>query len=112
MDVEVVGSLTFGDDGKPCVDLGDSIVGNLGRSGGENGLEDDLGLGMSLAELSKGLRNVVKNVQIAQSPFQIIDSCHDINRAGIRRGEVRRSYQDSLCCFPRNALVQPHRRLR
>lgn len=105
MDIEVVGSLAFGDDGKPCVDLGDPIVGDLGRSGGENRLEDDLGLGVSLAELFEGLRNVGQNVQIAQSPFQIIDSCHDIDRAGIRCGKVCRSHQYAPCCFPRNALV-------
>ena len=55
VDIKVVGSLAFGDDGKPRVDLGDSMVGDLGRSGRENRLEDDLGLGVPLAELSKGL---------------------------------------------------------
>ena len=112
MDVEVVGSLTFGDDGKPGVNLSDAIVGDLGRSGGEDGLEDDLGIGVALAELLEGLRNVAENVRIAQSPFQIIYPRHDINGAGLCGGQIRRSQHHPPRRFPRNPLVQPHRRLR
>ena len=110
VDVEIVGSLTFGNDGKPAVKRLDTIVGDLGRSGGENRLEDDLGLGMSLAELLEGLRNIAQNVRALDSSFQIIDTRHDINRAGMNdvgrcSGETRRSPQHLARRFPRNPLV-------
>ena len=100
VDVEIVGSLAFGNDGKPDVKRLDPIVGDLGRSGGENGLKDDLGGGVSLAELLEGLRNIAENVRVSDSPFQIIDACHDINRIGMGSGETRRSPQHLARGFP------------
>ncbi len=112
VDVEIVGSLTFGNDGKPAVQRLDAIVGDLGRSGGENRLEDDLGLGVLLAKLLEGLRNIAKNIRASDSSFQIIYTRHDINRVGMCSGKVRRSPQHLARRFPGYSLVQPYRRSR
>ncbi len=107
MHVEIVGPVALGNDRKPLVQAGDPIVLDIGGAGGQDGLEDDLGLGVTLAEVDDELGEVLNDVPIADAPFDIIHPRHDVDGAGLGAGQVARSRQNSPCSFAGDALVEP-----
>ncbi len=80
MGIEVVNALTLCEPGDPVIETGNAIVGDEGGAGGENRLENDLCLGLTLAEtLDEGIE-VLKDFAIADPAFEIVDPSHDVDR--------------------------------
>jgi hypothetical protein len=105
--VSVLDRRLLGNGGNTSIERSHSVVANIGSSGGQHRVHNNLCLRVLSPQLLHDLLKVPHDLVFGDTILQVISSSQQVNRRWTSVGKSRQTLRNTRCRIPRDALIKP-----